>query len=95
MRRSAIGVIVATAIAALLFASAFVVAPRSCEGGLSFYFWLGVLALLAFLVLPFVTHVRSSLVFRSACAAGLVLAGVAVWFAGLFAANVRIICRLI
>jgi hypothetical protein len=78
----------------LLFASAFAAAPRSCEGGLELYFWLGVLALMTFLVVPFVAHVGRSLAVRSVWAVALGLAGLAIWSAGLFVANVRIICRL-
>ena len=94
MRRAQIGLIFAGIVAMLLFASAFAAAPRSCEGGLEIYFWLGVLALVTLLVLPFVAHLGRSLVLRSVFALALGLAGVATWVAGLFVANVRIICRL-
>lgn len=95
MSRAPTGVIVAFAVGLLLFASAFVIAPRSCEGGLSVYFWLGVFALVVLLALPFVTRLGSSVLIRSGWAVGLVLAGAGVWVAGLAAANVRLICRLI
>jgi len=94
MRRAHIGLIFAATVAMLVFVSAFVAAPRSCEGGLELYFWLGVLAVTSFLVMPFVAHLGRSLVLRSVWAVGLGLAGVAIWFAGLFVANVRILCRL-
>jgi hypothetical protein len=94
MRRTHIGLIVATIVAMLLFASAFATAPRSCEGGLEVYFWLGILAVMTLLVVPFVAHLGRTLVLRSVWAMALGLAGVSIWVAGLFAANVRILCRL-
>jgi hypothetical protein len=84
----------AAVISVVLFALAFVAAPKSCEGGLEFYFWSGVVALVALFALPFVTRPGDSVVIRFAWAFGFLLSGIAVWFAGLFAANVRILCRL-
>jgi hypothetical protein len=95
VRRAQIGVVVAAVIAVLLFASAFVVASRSCEGGLELYFWVGALALVALFVVPFASHLGRSLAMRSLWAVVLGLAGVGVWLAGLTVANVRVICRLI
>jgi hypothetical protein len=46
---------------AALFLSAFVVAPKACEGGLEVYFWAGVAGLVALLALPFVVRTGSSL----------------------------------
>jgi len=95
MRRAQIGLTFAATVAMLLFASAFAAAPRSCEGGLDLYFWLGVLTLVTFLVVPFVAHLGRSLALRLVWAVALGFGGVAIWVAGLFVANVRIICRLI
>ena len=80
--------------AAALIALAFVVAPRSCNGGLELYFWSGCAALLLLFGLPFVTHIRRSAWVRVALAFGFLVLGAGAWFAGLFAANVRFICGL-
>jgi hypothetical protein len=86
---------IAAVISAIVVAIAFGSAPRSCEGGLEFYFWSGVVALTALAALPFLTAIGSTLLNRIAWGAGFVMLGVAVWLAGLFAADVRIVCRLI
>ena len=75
-------------------AIAFVAAPRSCEGGLTLYFWSGMASLIVLGALPFLTSLGHSVAMRLAWGLGFVVLGVAVWFAGLFAANVRIMCRL-
>jgi hypothetical protein len=82
------------AVCLALFAFAFVVAPRSCEGGLSAYVLTGVAAVGALLAVPFVS--QPDLPWGSRLPRGLMLAllGSAVWTAGLFAADVRIVCRL-
>jgi hypothetical protein len=79
---------------AALFLSAFVVAPKACEGGLEVYFWAGVAGLVALLALPFVVRTGSSLLASLAWSLAFGLFGAAVWVGGLSAANVRIICRL-
>jgi hypothetical protein len=84
----------AAVICAIVLALAFVVAPRSCEGGLTLYFWSGMAALLLLIALPFVAHAGPSLPARLLWSLGLALGGVAAWFAGLFLANVQIMCRL-
>ena len=84
----------AAGIGAATFAVAFAAAPRSCAGGLGFYFWFGVAATLAMLAMPFVVHRDRSLLIRIGWSAGLALSGAAIWIAGMFVANVRIICRL-
>jgi hypothetical protein len=77
-----------------IFAFAFVAAPQSCEWGLSAYFWSGVAAVLAFLAAPFILQSERPVAARVYLAAGFCALGVIVWIAGLFAANVRIMCRL-
>ena len=77
-----------------LFALAFAMAPRSCNGGLEIYFWSGVVALCAMLVLPFAFRIGASLLVRSAWTLGLVILGAGTWLGGLFAANVRFLCGL-
>jgi hypothetical protein len=88
------GIIAAGAVAISLFAVAFWVAPRSCDGGLEFYFWYGVAALVVMLALPFVLSSSDSLLVRVGWALGFAIFGAGAWLGGLFAANVRIICRL-
>lgn len=77
-----------------LFASAFVAAPYSCEGGLTAYFWSGVACLVGTATLPFVLDRASSIGRRLAWACALGGATFIAWIGGLFAANVRILCRL-
>jgi hypothetical protein len=84
----------AAAVAIAVVALAFLVAPRSCNGGLELYFWCGVAALLLLLGLPFAVHVGRSILVRAAFALGFVVLGAGAWLAGLFAANVRFICGL-
>lgn len=85
---------VAAALGLGLFALAFVVAPRACSGGLGLYFWAGVAATVAagaaVAALPrgFGPWRRTGLALALMC--GVALA----WLAGLFAADVRIMCRL-
>lgn len=84
----------AAALAAALFGFAFVAAPASCEWGLTAYFWGGVAVMLVLAAAPFacaggatpMSRLGHALVYSAGIAA--------VWVAGLFAANVRIVCRL-
>lgn len=82
------------ALCVALFAFAFVAAPQSCEWGLPAYFWAGVGAVFAFLAAPFVLPAERSVLTRVSLAIGFGAFGCGVWIAGLYAANVRIICRL-
>jgi hypothetical protein len=84
----------AAAIASVLVALAYLVAPHSCEGGLELYIWCGGAALLMLLGLPFAAHVGRSTLVRVGYALGFFVFGAGVWLAGLFAANVRFICGL-
>lgn len=83
----------AAGVSVALFALAFVVAPWSCAGGVETYGWSGIAALGAMLALPFVACTGDSLLARAGL--GFALLAAVVWLAGLFAANVRILCRLI
>ena len=94
MRRSTIGFISVAGISLAVFALAVFVAPRACDGGLELYFWSGVGALVVLAALPFAVRMSASRFARVAWAFGFVVFGTGVWFAGLFAANVRIMCRL-
>ena len=85
---------IAAGIGIVLLVLAFVAAPKSCEGGTELYFWSGVVALAALFALPFATRRGSSLSARLGSALALSLLGFGVWVAGLFVANVRILCRL-
>ena len=85
---------IAAGIAAAILASAFVAAPRSCEGGLELYFFAGLAGIAALGALPFVVHGGRPVASRVAPAFGYAAFGVAVWIAALFIANVRIMCRL-
>ena len=77
-----------------LFAFAFVAAPQSCEWGLPAYFWSGVATVFVLVAAPFVLQFEQPVLTRVYLAIGSGALGFAVWVAGLFAANVRIICRL-
>jgi len=83
-----------TALSLVLFGAAFVAAPKSCEGGIEAYLLAGVVALVALFAWPFVAIADRSLTVRSSFGLMFVVLGCAVWFGGLFAANVRIICKL-
>jgi hypothetical protein len=84
----------AAAIAIALVALAYLVAPRSCQGGLEVYVWCGGAALLLLPGLPFAAHMGRSILVRIAFALGFFVFGASVWLAGLLAANVRFICGL-
>lgn len=83
------------ALGVALFAFAFVAAPHSCEWGLAAYFNSGVVVVIALMVIPFVFSRRLPPLPRSFLALAFGAIGVAIWLSGLFAANLRIICRLI
>lgn len=77
-----------------LFVFAFVAAPRSCEWGLSAYFWSGAACVALLVALPFGMLRREPLQRRVLLGLALGALACATWIAGLFAANVRIMCRL-
>ena len=89
------GLVAAIGIGAVVFGIAFVVAPYSCDGGLEFYFWFGVAALVVLLALPFVLRTNHSVRIRLAWGIGFAIFGAGAWLAGMFAAPVRILCRLV
>jgi hypothetical protein len=84
----------ASVLCVALFAMAFLAAPHSCQGGLTEYFWLGVVVTIALLVIPFVLERKLPILKRTLASLGLVVLGAAVWVSGVFAANISIICRL-
>lgn len=95
MSRTAVTFSIAAIVGVAVIAIAFVAAPRSCEGGLELYFWSGIGSLAVLTALPFVLMSSGNSVFvRLAWAVGFFAFGSAVWLAGLFLANVRIMCRL-
>lgn len=90
----ATGLAGAAGVGVATFAMAFGAAPHACEGGLTFYFWFGVAAMLALAALPWVVQREQSVPIRLAWSAGFASFAAAMWIAGLFVANLRIICRL-
>ena len=94
MSQNAVRLTLALAIGVIVFASAFFAAPRSCDGGLTFYFWLGVASLVILSALPFIKPAGNTVAIRLAWSLGFTTFGAAVWIAGLVLANVRIMCRL-
>ena len=94
MRRSNLPLVIAALDTAIVFSLAFLAAPRSCEGGLTLYFWAGVASVIVLIALPFIKSLGASVPSRVGYAVGFAAFGVAVWIAGLFLANVRIMCRL-
>ncbi len=79
---------------AALLALAFVAAPHSCAWGLATYFWTGVVLIVGNAVATFALLCDRTTARRVLMAglAALVVGGV--WFAGLFAANFQLLCRL-
>ena len=73
---------------------AFWVAPRACEGGFETYLQCGTMALIVLAALPFVLLGGKSLSVRVVSSVGFVILGAVAWVAGLFVANVNILCRL-
>ena len=73
---------------------AFWIAPRSCDGGLEFYAAVGVGALVVMASLPFVLGSGETTAGRFGLSFLFVLMSVVAWVGGLFAADVRLLCRL-
>ncbi len=86
--------VLAAAVYGALFAFAFAAAPKSCQWGLNTYFWTGVAAILTLMAAPMIRNTALPLLKRAALALGLGVLAAAVWFAGIFAANFQILCRL-
>ena len=82
------------AVCVALVAFAFVAAPSSCEWGLGAYVLAGVVCTVALAVLPMALRTGMSSAMRALVALAFAGAGIGVWVVGLFAANVRILCRL-
>lgn len=94
MPRRTLALITGGILCAVLFAFAFVAAPKSCEWGLTAYFWSGVACVLLLFTLPFVLRVVHTTRGRVGLAFAFAATGCGAWIAGLFVANVRIVCRL-
>jgi hypothetical protein len=82
------------AVCAALFGFAFAAAPRSCEGGLEAYLLAGLAALVVLVAIPLWLRTDQAVARRVAMGVGFAAVGLMVWIAGLFIANVRILCRL-
>jgi len=93
-RRRAVGIAIATATLIAVFVSSFALAPRSCEGGLEIYFWCGVAAIVVLIELAFIVPAGASFGGSLGWAMAVATVVAAIWTAGVFAANFRIICRL-
>jgi len=85
---------VGAALCAAMVVSALVAAPRSCEGGLEAYLLAGLIGVPGMFAVPMFLRSDQSMLRRLAGAALFAAIGGAVWLAGLFGANVRILCRL-
>ena len=94
MKRKATSLLAASAVATVLVALAFAVAPHSCQGGLEIYVASGAVAVALLLGLPFVARLGRSVLVRAGLALGFGIFGLAAWLIGLFWANVRFICGL-
>jgi len=94
MSRYAQVISAAGAVCAALFSFAFVAAPQSCEWGLAAYFWAGVATLVMLPVAPALLLTDRSVPRRALLGLGLAAIVLIVWVAGLFIANVRVVCRL-
>lgn len=77
-----------------IFLSVFLIAPRSCEGGLELYLLGGAVMVLVLSSLPFMLLLNKPLSSRLAAAALLGFITTLIWLAGFFIADFRIICRL-
>ena len=93
-RRTRLVLATAAALALGLLGLAFIAAPRSCAGGLELYAGAGAAVLAALALLPFAARVTPSLPGRAGWSIALTALGAGAWLAGLFAADVRIMCRL-
>lgn len=87
-------IVLVSALCLALLGAAFLVAPHSCEWGLTAYFWLGVAVTITLLVIPFAMKGNLHFFKRVLASLGLVALAAAVWVAGLYAADIQVICRL-
>lgn len=94
MSRLALAWVAAGVVAIALVAVAFWISPRACEGGLETYVQCGVAAFVAMLALPFVPGTADAMLARVGLAFAFASIGTCAWIAGLFLANVQILCRL-
>ena len=94
MNRPALALLAGGGIGVALFAFAFVAAPKSCEWGLAAYSWSGLAAVVVLFAIPMALRTDRPALLRALMGLGFAAFGAAAWIAGLFAANVRIMCRL-
>lgn len=87
--------VLAALVCAALLGFAFYAAPHSCEWGWDGYTAAGLAAAVVLAVLPFFLLARFSAWKRVLGSAGFAFLGAGIWVAGIFAANFRIVCRLI
>ncbi len=85
---------IAVALWVALFAFPFLAASATCDWRLSAYFYAGVAVLLGLAIMPFAVSGAGLVSSRLGSALIFAALTLAVWVAGLFAADVRIICRL-
>jgi hypothetical protein len=84
----------AAAVSLGVIAVAFGIAPRACERGLDVYVESGVAAAVLMAAIPFIVRTGDSIRRRVGLSLAFVCLVLAAWVAGLFAADVRIWCRL-
>ena len=77
-----------------LFAFAFVAAPYSCDWGLNAYFVLGLVAMMALFFVPLGLWREAAVAERMLLGLGLAAIAFAAWLAGIFAADMQLLCRL-
>lgn len=94
MTVSRVPLAIAVALWAALFAFPFLAASATCDWRLSAYSYAGVAVLLGLAIMPFVVAGGGLVSSRPGSALIFAALTLAVWVAGLFAADVRIICRL-
>ncbi len=94
MNRLSLSLLAVAAVGLALVAVAFWISPRACQGGLETYFMSGVGAIVAMFALPFVARSANDVIARVGLAFGFTVFAAGAWIAGLFLADVQILCRL-
>lgn len=92
--RTAVVTLVGLALCVALFGAAWVVAPVSCDGGLTIYSIIGVIVVCVQMWLPLGMRAGGTPNARFGLAALLATLGVITWFVAAELANVRFMCRL-
>jgi hypothetical protein len=94
LNRRAQAVVAVAGLCIALFAFAFVAAPKSCQWGNDAYFWSGIACTVMLFAAPLALRTGVTILGRIGLGLGFAVFGCAVWLAGLFVANFRIICAL-